>query len=213
MGAAMNHPLETEVKFFLQDREMIRTRIIEMGAVSRGRVFETNIRFEDKGKSLLENRRLLRLRQDKKARLTLKSDGPDPDERQYKVRQELEVEVSDFDTAKAILEALGFAEEQIYEKWRETLTLAQGPEFCLDTMPYGEFLEIEGEPDAILSAADTLGLDWNERILENYLGIFERIRKQHGLPFSDLTFENFNPLGKRDFTSDIRLFRMGLGLG
>ncbi len=208
----MNQPLETEIKFFLQDRqdrERVRKRIIDIGAASRGQVFETNIRFEDQQKSLLKNRRLLRLRQDSSARLTLKSDGPDPNERQYKVRRELEVEVSDFGTAKAILEALGYAEEQVYEKWRETLVLPEGPEFCLDTMPYGEFLEIEGEPDAIRRAADRLGLDWNERILKNYLAIFERIRKRLNLSFSDLTFENFKALGEIDFSADIIPLQMG----
>lgn len=208
----MNQPLETEIKFFLQDRqdrERVRKRIIDIGAASRGQVFETNIRFEDQQKSLLKNRRLLRLRQDSRARLTLKSDGPDPNERRYKVRRELEVEVSDFGTAKAILEALGYAEEQVYEKWRETLVLPEGPEFCLDTMPYGEFLEIEGEPDAIRRAADRLGLDWNERILKNYLAIFERIRKRLNLSFSDLTFENFKALGEIDFSADIIPLQMG----
>ena len=46
--------LEIEVKFYLSDMDPIRDRIIELGAVSRGRVFETNIRFDDADNHLIE---------------------------------------------------------------------------------------------------------------------------------------------------------------
>jgi len=39
--------LEIEVKFYLSDVNPIRSRIIELGADPKGRVFETNLRFED----------------------------------------------------------------------------------------------------------------------------------------------------------------------
>ena len=48
--------LEIEVKFYLSDMDHIRDRIIEFGAVSRGRVFETNIRFDDADNHLIEKK-------------------------------------------------------------------------------------------------------------------------------------------------------------
>ena len=181
--------LEIEVKFYLSDMDPIRDRIIELGAVSRGRVFETNIRFDDADNHLIEKKSLLRLRQDKKTILTFKSEPPFKDD-QFKILRELEVEVSDFATMKHILESLGFREEQVYEKWRETFIL-NSTNLCLDTMPYGDFLEIEGQKDDIKKLASQIGLKWKKRILLNYLAIFDVIRQKSNLPFYDVTFSNF----------------------
>lgn len=181
--------LETEIKFYLPALPPIRQRIIDLGAESRGRFFENNVRFEDALLTLKKKKSLLRLRRDRKVKLTYKSTPPDPDH-QFKIMRELEVEVSDFDTMHSILEALGFHQEQTYEKWRETLILDQ-TQFCLDSMPYGDFLEIEGQKQDIKYFAAQLGLRWNRRILLNYLHIFEILQKKLNLNFSDLTFDNF----------------------
>ena len=142
----MEH-LETEVKFYLSDMNFMRNRIIGIGAENRGRVFETNIRFEDGNKNLIRNKSLLRLRKDTKTTLTYKSEPQDKDN-QYKVFRELEVEVSHFSTMRRILESLGFHEEQIYEKHRETFVI-EDTTLCVDTMPFGDFLEIEGSKEHI----------------------------------------------------------------
>ena len=191
---------EIEVKFHLSDESTIRDRLLALGAGSNGRAFETNIRFEDDGRSLIRRRSLLRLRKDRKTTLTFKSSPPEknPD---FKVFHELEVEVNDFDTMVEILGKLGYHREQVYEKWRETFRL-EHTLFCIDTMPYGSFLEIEGEKGKIRRFADLLQLDWRCRILENYLRIFELLKDRLGLPFSDLTFRNFSGL-KLDLSSHL----------
>jgi len=181
--------LEIEVKFYLSDMDRIRDRIIEIGAVSRGRVFETNIRFDDSDNSLIQKKSLLRLRQDTKTILTFKSEPPFKDD-QFKILRELEVEVSDFTTMKNILESLGFREEQVYEKWRETFIL-NSANLCLDTMPYGNFLEIEGQKEDIKELVSQIGFKWKKRILLNYLAIFDVIKQKSNLPFYDVTFSNF----------------------
>jgi adenylate cyclase class 2 len=181
--------LETEIKFFLTDLPSIRQRILDLGAESRGRFFESNVRFEAPGQALKKKKSLLRLRRDQKAKLTFKSTLPEPDY-QFKIMRELEVEVSDFDTMHSILEELGFHHEQVYEKWRETLVLEQ-THFCLDTMPYGDFLEIEGRKQDIKNFTTQLGLRWDQRILINYLHIFEILQNNLNLNFSDVTFDHF----------------------
>ncbi len=182
-------PLEIEVKFYVTDREALRSRILAMGAKSAGRVFEENIRFEDASESLMQRKSLLRLRQDGKARLTFKS-RPAKQDNQFKVFEELETEVSDFSAMQRILEALGFHPVQRYEKWRETFVMGN-THLCLDTMPFGDFLEIEGEKTHILQLTHELGLEWDKRILHNYLVIFSLLKEKLQLPFSDVTFENF----------------------
>lgn len=196
-------PLEIEVKFHLTDPDGIRRRIRSLNAAFGGVSDEMNLRFEDSADSLVERKMLLRLRKADGVTLTCKSPSQRKDT-QFKVHQELEVTVSDFDTMQAILETLGFHIAQRYEKKRETYTIGDTI-LCLDTMPYGDFLEIEGEPDAIRRTAGQLGLDWSKRILTNYLAIFEALRRQLNLSFSDVTFENFKGIPV-DFTAFAHLF-------
>jgi adenylate cyclase class 2 len=181
--------LEIEVKFYLEDIERVRRNILEAGIESKGRVFETNVRYEDNHNTLIRKKSLLRLRRDKKTTLTLKS-IPTMQSRDFKVFNELEVEVDDMAKMGQILKALGFHPEQKYEKWRETFILDRTGLF-LDRMPYGDFLEIEGQPQDIKHWASRLGLDWHRRILLNYFEIFEIIRKKLNLKIRDLTFKNF----------------------
>jgi adenylate cyclase class 2 len=181
--------LEVEVKFYLRDIQRLRRNLLEIGIASQGRVFETNICYEDKNNSLIQQKRLLRLRHDEKTTLTYKSRAT-TESMDFKVLNELEVEVNDLTTMGRILEALGFHAEQKYEKWRETFILDRTALF-LDRMPYGDFLEIEGQPQDIQHSASRLGLDWRKRILLNYLELFEIIQKKFNLKIKDLTFKDF----------------------
>jgi adenylate cyclase class 2 len=181
--------LEIEVKFYISDIRSMHARICNLGARSQGRFFEKNLRFEDADKTLQQKKSLLRLRRDNTTTLTFKSTPTDRDN-QFKILKEMEVEVNDFDTMTRILESLGFHCEQIYEKKRETLVLKQ-TQFCLDSMPYGNFLEIEGREEDITNFASRLGLQWEKRILLNYLEIFGILREKLNLDFTDVTFDNF----------------------
>ena len=199
-------PLEIEVKFYLEDRKAVRETILDLGAESRGRFFESNIRFEDRDKSLVKRRCLLRLRRDDRVRLTFKSEPEEKDPR-FKVYRELETEVGDFETMESILAALGFFPDQRYEKYRETLVL-EDTQFCLDEMPFGDFLEIEGAKHEILRMVAALGLNWEERILFNYLKMFETVKQKENLRFNDLTFDNFDGVSV-DFSRHLSLFTEG----
>ena len=188
MGNSADH-LEIEVKFHLSDTAGIQQRLADLGATSGPRLFESNTRFDSHKSSLQQKGCLLRLRQDQTCRLTFKR-KPETEDREVKVFHELEVGVDDFKTMAAILESIGFYPVQVYEKWRQTFML-NNAEICLDTMPYGIFLEIEGSKPQIKTIAERLALPWEKRILSNYLAIFEYIRKDAGLPFDDVTFDNF----------------------
>jgi len=184
--------LETEVKFHLDDLPALRARLLAAGAqLHKPRVFERNVRFDTVDESLLARDALLRLRQDTAVRLTLKTPPETAEQsQQVKVMQELEVHVSDFDTMSRILTRLGYAPVQVYEKYRETFTL-DGVEIVLDELPYGDFIELEGDEGAIRQLANVLDLDWDKRILTNYLALMGQLQQHHELPFTDLTFANF----------------------
>ena len=167
----------------------MRKCISELGALSRGKSFEKNLRFENEQKTLKNRKLLLRLRRDKTTTLTIKSPLSEYDT-EFKKMKELEVEVSDFDTMNHILQTLGFRCEQIYEKWREIFVLNKTL-FCLDCMPFGNFLEIEGREEDIKHYATRLGLQWSRRILLDYLEIFNILKVNKKLDFEDVTFDNF----------------------
>jgi adenylate cyclase class 2 len=181
--------LEIEIKFYIADIDATRNRIRSLGAAWQGRGFESNIRFDDDTMRLTREKKLLRLRQDSRCRLTVKTPPNDTDSG-FKIFRELEVDVCDSETMIAILAELGYFPRQVYEKQRETYLFKQ-VELCLDTLPYGHFLEIEGEKDNIRSAVEALDLNWEKRITTNYLSLFDILRKQLNLPFEDVTFENF----------------------
>lgn len=196
-------PLEIEVKFLIINLAPLRDRILNSGAENRGRYYETNIRFEDDSGGLAQRKSLLRLRRDRKTSLTFKTEAPDHNG-QFKIHREWEVEVGDFDIMASILKSLGFHAAQVYEKWRETFVL-DDTVLCLDTMPFGNFLEIEGDKQRIRDLADRLDLPWNERILLNYLALFDILKTRAGLIFNDITFDNFkgNPV---DIAAYLNLF-------
>ena len=182
--------IEVEVKYRLLDPVVVRQQLMLAGADFQGRSFETNVRYDTPDGGITQGGCLLRLRKDGKNRLTHKSPHPDSGKEGFKIHRELEVEVSDFDTTDGILKALGFDAVQIYEKWRETYLL-NGCEICLDTLPFGEFMEIEGIKKQINEVAERLGFSRKGRIATNYLSLFESIRSVFKFPFTDLTFANF----------------------
>ncbi len=192
--------LEIEVKFFNEIPELLQKKIANLGGIFKRLVFEKNIRYENHTQTLKAQRILLRLRQDDQVRLTVKLDSP-KQHSEFKILKELEITVSDFETTDLMLNALGFHQAQIYEKKRQTIEY-KNTTLCLDVLPFGNFLEIEGSQAEIVATAAALGLDWSQRILSNYLEIFEYIKKDLGLEFKDVTFENF-----KDTPIDFGLYR------
>jgi adenylate cyclase class 2 len=191
MSQNNNSNLEIEVKFLVPNLSEIRDRLLLSGAVSlRPRTYERNIRYDNAWDGLMRQGKLLRLRQDAKAIITYKGHPGEDIPSEARIREELEMTVEDFDTAASILERIGFEPRQVYEKYRETYEIL-AVEVVLDEMPFGDFVELEGEESSIKAVAQQLRLNWDRRILTNYLNLFASLKESHHLPFKDLTFENF----------------------
>ncbi len=183
---------ETEVKLYVPHLEVVQARLEMLGAtLTAPRVYEQNVRYENAAHTLTSDGIVLRLRQDTRARLTYKEGGSAQDG--IVSRTEIEVEVSDFAAMEAILVKLGYATAMRYEKYRTTFAL-NGVEIVLDEMPYGNFVEIEGESGAIAAAIDRLELQDAPRSSASYVTLFEKVKAQLGLTFNDLTFGNFKGL-------------------
>lgn len=181
---------EIEVKFFLGEAHDMENRLRSTGAVlAVPRVFEQNLRFDLPDGRLGQTRQVLRLRRDTQNIITYKGAGENSNGALS--RRELEVTVDDFDTARLILEALGYRVMFIYEKYRTTFHLGE-LEMVVDELPYGFFCEIEGpDGDAIHVAAEKLGLDWDRRIMASYADLFKRLQAARNFKSRDLTFSAF----------------------
>lgn len=183
---------ETELKLHCADLMQVQHRLQRLGARQLApRVLEVNLRYENAGYGLAADGILLRLRQDSRARLTLKMPGASaPGQDSILQRFEAEVEVSDFDTAALILERLGYHVQLRYEKYRSTWALGNA-EVVLDELPCGDFVEIEGDPQQIERAVRALELEQAPRLPLSYAELFSIIQAHLGLPLHDLTFEAF----------------------
>ena len=184
---------ELEVKLHVSDLEAVKKKLTALGAsIKQARTHEMNLRFDTADGELTRNYKALRLRSDTAARLTYK--GPSSSVDGVRVRQEIEFQVSNFNAARAFLDALGYQVAMIYEKQRAEYYL-EGTSISLDELPYGDFVEVEGDDtQRIRQVSDLLGLKWENRVFESYVVLFNRLRSEYGLEFRDLIFDNFEGL-------------------
>ncbi len=158
--------LEIEKKYRLgsEEREPLVGRLREAGAERVGDEFEENVIYA--GGNLDPARSVLRLRRTgKRATLTYKERYPSTSS--IKQQREEETVVENVEATAAILEALGYKPSLVYEKRRETWRIG-GVELVIDELPFGLFLELEGEEDAILEAERLLDLSETEAEMATY---------------------------------------------
>ena len=180
---------EIEVKIHHASLDDLRQRLEKAGAEQvKERVYEWNMRYNKASGAFAEEGYVLRLRRDTDVRLTYK--GPSTTERGIVDREELEVEVSDYETMHTMLLKLGFVEHMIYEKYRTTYELNQ-TEIVLDEMPFGNFIEVEGDYEDIEAVLSQIGLQDAKRHEHSYSSLFDFVKHHLDLDFRDLTFENF----------------------
>lgn len=185
----MNEHYETEIKLYTPDLVAIAQALAAAGAkLTTPRVYEHNIRYDNAAGSLTPRGIVLRLRQDDRVRLTYKEAGSAQDG--IISRLEAEVEVSDFATMNFILGRLGYTPAMVYEKYRTTYHM-DNTEIVLDELPYGDFVEIEGDHASIERVLTRLNLQTAPRMTHSYARLFDFVRANLGLTFTDLTFANF----------------------
>jgi adenylate cyclase class 2 len=175
---------ETEIKFLVEDFTPYRDCLEEMNADRTADYFEDNIIFDDEERTLLKEEKLLRLRKCDKITLTFKA----PVEKsRFKVMEEFEVEVSNFEITEQIILSLGYRKVFRYQKNREIYSLQYGL-VLLDKTPIGKFIEIEGSRDNIEKIVKFLSLNLNDGTSKNYMELYEEHCKKNNLEPSDMLF-------------------------
>jgi adenylate cyclase, class 2 len=214
---------ETEIKLRIEDAAALHKKLKRLGARpvngDRGRAHEMNVIFDTPQGGLAKHGQLLRIRMEtpevraaknkgrasRRVMLTFKRPAmsleaaPSMEGRavaagRHKVREEIEVEVSDAGNLTKIFEGLGMRGWFRYEKYRTTFKLpaalrwAQGLLIELDETPIGTFMELEGPAEAIDRAAKELGYSPRDYVLKNYLALYaEECRRRNEEP-QDMVF-------------------------
>jgi adenylate cyclase, class 2 len=194
-STGLSTTLEQEVKFFLPRLPETRQQLAAIGAeLYQRRILETNIRFDTPDGSLTKQGKVLRLRSAGRCILTYKQpETPGETASHGPARRHLETEivVDDLGPIEHILTGLGFQPIVRYEKYREVYRL-QHTLIMLDQLPYGDFVEFEGQNlDELHQTAEKLGLTWELALQTSYMGIFLMLKKSYKLNFLEATFPNF----------------------
>lgn len=177
--------MERELKYPDANLEAVRSRLVEAGAESTGPYFESNLVFDYENRALRDSGILLRLRVKKgQAVLTVKKPPEVDVPSTLKIFEEIESCVDDFDAVKRALEAVGFvvafAYEKVREKWRHLQCTV-----CLDRLPFGDFVEIEGTEETVTACAKSLGLDRKPTTKATYHALNVDYRRENGLEPDD----------------------------
>ncbi len=172
--------LEIELKYLNADHSLAREIMEKQGGKKLSRHYERNIVLDDPGRTLYKRSALLRVRQADRITMTVKRIPASVNEGKAKVYVEHETEVSSFDETVSALQLLGYSPVFKYEKIREEWKFA-GCHICLDLLPFGSFIEIEGTEDGILDCAATLRLDEASSSKKTYHELNRDFRADSGL--------------------------------
>jgi adenylate cyclase class 2 len=200
---------EREIKLRIDDLPVLRRALAKLGArVARPRVHEHNVLFDTPDRSLAKREQLLRIRTELPVgpgqkgsphylvtfKRPIVTPGSSNKGERHKVREEIELEVSDAKALAAIFEALGMRAWFQYEKFRTTFRLpastawAKGLLIELDETPIGVFLELEGPANAIDRVAKALGFETGDYVLTNYMTLYREYCRSRGEEPRDMLF-------------------------
>lgn len=177
---------EREIKLKATDlRELVR-RLRKLGFRRCGaRALERNILFDNDRMELQKAGALLRLRSCRR-NWVLTYKGPGQAAR-HKVREEIEVPISQPKTWMQLLSRLDFRPTFRYEKYRTEYTDGRGL-LTVDETPIGDFLELEGAPGWIDRTAASLGYNEREYIRKSYGQLYREYCRREGLAVADMVF-------------------------
>jgi adenylate cyclase class 2 len=183
---------EIELKFPLAGPGKMRKRLLELGFVSRGKLFEYNLVLDTPGRDLDSQGRLLRLRSAEGVKLTYKEPLEEGGlSQRFKAKKESELELSSLDTMRHIFHRLGFTAERVYEKYREHFTRENDVSAEIDKLPHmGWFLELEASPEKIEEIVESLGLQMSEGLRENYFELYTAYCRKMGRKAGDMRFSD-----------------------
>ena len=105
-------------------------------------------------------------------------------------REEMEVKIQngeDVETLREALKALGFKKEIIFEKKRKNI-LKDDIVISFDELPFGFFVEFEGNPEVIEKYINKFDLSSKPKITKAYLALWEDYKKKHRIKAENCIF-------------------------
>ncbi|MHC4120511.1 MAG: class IV adenylate cyclase [Planctomycetota bacterium] len=163
--------VEIEAKIKVDSLEQVEQKLVELGAEFVAEQLQKDSHLDDASATLISADCCLRLRRQvvggsERHILTYKGAK---ERSALKRRREIEVEISDGDSMRKLLSALGYEEMLVVEKKRRLWRLGRC-EIALDELPLlGSFVEIEGPDEKeIADVQQRLGLADVPHVAESY---------------------------------------------
>ena len=179
--------LEREVKLQFGSVEVARDAVTSAGAAPlRCRRLQEDALLDDEAETLRKRRCVLRVRVESgRSLVTFK--GP-VQVSPMKLREEIETVIGDGETMLRCFEQLGYGVWFRYQKYREEYALSDVI-VAIDETPVGVFVEVEGDEHGIIEATRALGRTPDDFVLDSYRSLFMEHRRAHGLPATDMLFD------------------------
>lgn len=167
--------IEKELKFEVKNFVNLRPILQKLGSRLIWKGKEKNFYFDTQDKKLEKSGTALRIRewQNHSNTLTLKIPAKQKNE-SVKVREELQIEINNIQTAARILNTLGFVKIFYYQKNREHWKL-KNASIELDKIKNKYFVEIEASQKIIKKLTDILNLDWKKSTTKDYPAILKEL--------------------------------------
>lgn len=177
----MKEYIEKEIKLKIDDVEKVLNTLKQHGAKFEGGALERTIRFDNENKDYEKAGKFFRVRSGFKNTVTLKEKIAGGD-KNVRARKETEFEVEDIDKMAYIFNVLGLNYSMTMEKYRQHWNYG-GCDVTLDELPFGVFMEIEGEENAISEVCKNLGLDESKKILVTYWELWAEVSNKKDIIF------------------------------
>lgn len=191
MSTASGH--EIEIKLQLDGVERLESCGIAL-EIDAPRHFEDNRLFDTPDRQLQKSLSILRVRSANGIGVLTYKGQPAADSpaSQFKKRVEIETTVGDPEQLTRVLERLGYEAWFRYQKYRTVYRAAlpsgRALHAMFDETPIGNFVELEGEEQAIAEAVGLLGASREDYILDSYLVLQIRLCSAAGRALEDMVF-------------------------
>lgn len=180
---------EIEIKICLEDKEGLQKKLLTLGWKAVNTVFHKTYLVTTPNEGLFKKGIYPRVRiEGDKTRFTIKvkpveQKGIDDREMKFFQREEHEIWVEDAEELVRMLAILGLTEVLVDEKYRQTWESEElaNLSVVIDTLPFGCYMEIEGQKEEIDQMIKKLGLENKERITIAYRRVYQDYCKKMGI--------------------------------
>jgi adenylate cyclase class 2 len=171
---------EIEVKFQISDKTKLKKKLEALGGKKRNKVFQKTYSLFQPNYECIKRGVFLRVREDDGIPVfTVKIKSKES--RDFYERDEYNLEIKDTQKMIKMLSLLGFSKIRIFEKYREAWDFpARNACVLIDTLPFANFVEIEGDKKDIEKIIEELGFR-GERITWSYWTVYEEFCQKNGL--------------------------------